>query len=179
MSQRLRFLVSPLRHIRGFGTYLPYETLEHALLTNGSIKTVWLDPSCIVDGHFILPVQGLEASVPFDEVLPFTSYTGRRGSLLYYSISYSDYDVGTVQWSDTHTDRYYSHVLVSDQAEQRIRKDRKVFVSKEALRTHPNRLRFRRTHRRRKTIQEGTQIDDKCGPFATKDIFVFQPYCYP
>ena len=103
---------------------------------NGSIKTVWLDPSCIVDGHFIVPIQGLENSVPFDEVLPFTSYTGKRGSLLYYSISYSDYDVGTVQWSDTHTDRYYSHVLISDQDDQRIRKDRKSFLSKVALRTH-------------------------------------------
>jgi hypothetical protein len=175
ISQRLRFLVSPLRHIRGFGTYLPYETLEHALLTNGSIKTVWLDPSCIVDGHFILPVQGLEASVPFDEVLPFTSYTGRRGSLLYYSISYSDYDVGTVQWSDTHTDRYYSHVLVSDQAEQRIRKDRKVFVSREALRTHQTDFGFDEHIVDEKRYRKGPKLTTNADPLQPKISSFFSP----
>ena len=61
---------------------------------------------------------------------------GRRESLLYYSIVFADYDLGTIQWSEKHTERYYSEFLPADQDDQRIRKDRKVFFSKSDLQTH-------------------------------------------
>ena len=182
-SQRLRFQLAPLKVMRGFGSYLPYAILEHAQLPNGSLKTVWVEPSCIVDGHFVVPVQGLESSVPFDEVLPFRKYNGRRGSLLYYSIAFANYDLGTIQWSEKHTERYYSELLPADQDDQRIHKDRKVFLSKSDLRTHQTVFGFDEhiVHERRyrKGPKTSTSADSRPDPLQPKISTFYRPIPRP
>ena len=53
---------------------------------------------------------------------------------LYYSINYEDYDVGTSEWSRSHTVRSYTSVLSHDRNSRLIYPDKKVFLPESKLR---------------------------------------------
>ena len=53
---------------------------------------------------------------------------------LYYSINYEDYDVGTSEWSRSHTVRSYTTVLSHDRNSRLIYPDKKVFLPESKLR---------------------------------------------
>ena len=78
-SYRLRFQVAPLRIFIDFASYLPYVTMEHARHRNG-VSIQWVEASAIVDGHFLVAVQGLKNSVSFDRLPPWQSYNQRGGT---------------------------------------------------------------------------------------------------
>ena len=78
-SYRLRFQVAPLRIFIDFASYLPYVTMEHAQHRNG-VSIQWVEASAIVDGHFLVAVQGLKSSVSFDRLPPWQSYNQRGGT---------------------------------------------------------------------------------------------------
>ena len=78
-SFRLRFQIAPLRITTRFASYLPYEIMEHAQYGNG-VKLSWIEAASVVDGHFIVPVQGLKNSVQYNKLPPYASYNVRSGS---------------------------------------------------------------------------------------------------
>ena len=131
-TTRLRFQVAILKSYLRFASYLPYEVLEHDDCAAG-VKIMWVSPSNIVDGHFLIPIQGLRNSVPYNKLPPYQTYNIREGSRLYYSLSFSDYDVGTPLWSVRHTSRTYSSLRVYDKSPQIVHADRKVFLSPSLL----------------------------------------------
>ena len=53
---------------------------------------------------------------------------------LYYSINYEDYDVGTSEWSRSHTVRSYTSVLSHDRNSRLIYPDKNVFLPESKLR---------------------------------------------
>ena len=129
---RIRFQVAPLRRYIGFSSYLPYDTLEHDD-EKGGVKLMWISPSRLYDGHFLVPIQGLRNSVTYDTLPNYESYNIREGTRLYYSLKFEDYDVGKNSWSARHTERMYSTVRSSDKNQELVHRDRKVFLTAEAL----------------------------------------------
>ena len=129
---RIRFQVAPLRRYIGFSSYLPYDTLEHDD-ERGGVKLMWISPSSLYDGHFLVPIQGLRNSVTYDTLPNYASYNIREGTRLYYSLKFEDYDVGKNSWSARHTERMYSTVRSSDKNQELVHRDRKVFLPPEAL----------------------------------------------
>ena len=75
----LRLQIAPLRMYAKFASYLPYSTLEHEQSGNG-VSIDWIEPSDVVDGHFLIPIQGLTNSIAFDKLPPWQSYNTRSGS---------------------------------------------------------------------------------------------------
>ena len=75
-SYRLRFQIAPLREHRRFASYLPYATLEHDVA--GSL--LWIEASSVIDGHFLVPVQGLMNSISYETLPPYATYNTRAGS---------------------------------------------------------------------------------------------------
>jgi hypothetical protein len=53
--------------------------MEHAQYGNG-VKLSWIEAASVVDGHFIVPVQGLKNSVQYNILPPYASYNVRSGS---------------------------------------------------------------------------------------------------
>ena len=51
---------------------------------------MWISPSSLYDGHFLVPIQGLRNSVTYDTLPNYASYNIREGTRLYYSLKFED-----------------------------------------------------------------------------------------
>jgi len=78
-SFRLRFQIAPVREHRRFASYLPFATLEHDVSGSG-VSLLWIEASSVIDGHFLVPVQGLTNSISYETLPPYATYNTRAGS---------------------------------------------------------------------------------------------------
>ena len=78
-SFRLRFQIAPVREHRRFASYLPFATFEHDVAGSG-VSLLWIEASSVIDGHFLVPVQGLMNSISYETLPPYATYNTRAGS---------------------------------------------------------------------------------------------------
>jgi acyl-CoA thioesterase FadM len=56
-----------------------FATLEHDVSGSG-VPLLWIEASSVIDGHFLVPVQGLTNSISYETLPPYATYNTRAGS---------------------------------------------------------------------------------------------------